>query len=141
MAEELVVPTVIRNLDLETVRKRLVKKKGWTSAHAERMIEEYRECLSLFYFYPGEELVPPSQDLDDVWHEHILDTRGYSEDCQLHFLRELFRLFRQVPREPGTSGGGSRRPTSWRSFGKRMPVLATATSEHFCGGKDSTRPA
>ena len=48
MDEALIGPTVIRNLDLSAVRERLVHKKGWTVAHADRLIEEYREYLALF---------------------------------------------------------------------------------------------
>jgi hypothetical protein len=119
MAEELVVPTVIHNLDLEAVRKRLITKKGWTSAHADRMIEEYREYLALFYFHPEDELVPPSQDLDDVWHEHILDTQRYSEDCQRVFGRFIHHV-------PGLEHGTHRHTEGlertrrhwWQRFGR-----------------------
>src|SRR6185436_10721057 len=116
--EELVVPAVIRDLDLEPVRKRLMRKKGWTSAHADRMIEEYREYLALFYFHPGEELVPPSQDLDDVWHEHILDTQRYSADCQ----RVFGRFIHHVPgldqgTDRHTEGVQRTRRHWWQRFG------------------------
>jgi hypothetical protein len=119
MAKELIVPTVLRHLDLESVRKRLMKKKGWTAAHTDRLIEEYREYLALFYFHPGEELVPPSQELDDVWHEHILDTQRYAEDCQRVFGRFIHHV-------PGLEHGTDRHTEGlertrrhwWQRFGR-----------------------
>jgi hypothetical protein len=60
MNDTLIVPTAIQNLDLSTARERLLQKKGWTAEYADRLIEEYREYLALFYFHPGEELVPPA---------------------------------------------------------------------------------
>ena len=36
MHEALVVPTVIRNLDLSMLRERLIQKKGWTADYADR---------------------------------------------------------------------------------------------------------
>ncbi len=38
MDEQLVVPTVIRNLDLTSVRERLIQKKGWTAEYADRLV-------------------------------------------------------------------------------------------------------
>jgi hypothetical protein len=38
----------------------------------------------LIYFYPNRSLVP-SQDIDHVWHHHILDTMKYAQDCQMLF--------------------------------------------------------
>src|SRR6185503_16294362 len=120
MSEELVLPSVIRNLDLDAVRKRLIAKKGWTAAHADQMVEEYREYLALFYFHPSEELVPPSRDLDDVWHEHILDTQKYADDCQ----RMFGRFVHHVPglehgTERHTEGLERTRRHWWNIFGRK----------------------
>jgi hypothetical protein len=38
----------------------------------------------LIYLYPNRSLVP-SQDIDRVWHHHILDTMKYAQDCQMLF--------------------------------------------------------
>ena len=120
MNDTLIVPTAIQNLDLSTVRERLLQKKGWTAEYADRLIEEYREYLALFYFHPGEELVPPTQDLDDVWHEHILDTRRYAEDCRMVFGRFIHHV-------PGLEQGTDRHAEGlsrtrrhwWQRFGRR----------------------
>jgi hypothetical protein len=137
MDESLVVPTVIRNLDLAAVRDRLIRKKGWTPDYADRLIEEYREYLALFYFHPDEELVPPTQDLDDVWHEHILDTQRYAEDC-----RRVFGRF--VHHVPGLEHGTDRHADGlqrtrrhwWQRFGRdRRHALSFRRNES--GGFDT----
>ena len=118
MSEQLSIPTEIRNLDLDTVQRRLISKKGWTEQHAARMVEEYREYLTLFYHHPGDELVPPTQDLDDVWHEHILDTQRYASDCD----RMFGRFIHHVPglehgTERHTEGLQRTRKHWWQLFG------------------------
>ena len=137
MDEALIVPTVIRNLDLSAVRERLVHKKGWTGAHADRLIEEYREYLALVYFHPGEELVPPTQEIDDVWHEHILDTQRYSDDCRVVFGRFIHHV-------PGLDHGTDRHTEGlhrtrrhwWQRFGRdRRHALSFQRNES--GGFDT----
>ncbi|MBB1419681.1 hypothetical protein H5187_20775 [Pseudoalteromonas sp. SG44-1] len=45
---------------------------------------EYRKFLSLKKWYPKLSLVP-SKLVDKFWHEHILDTRSYMDDCECLF--------------------------------------------------------
>ena len=131
MSEQLSIPAEIRDLDLDTVRRRLVSKKGWTEAHANRVVEEYREYLALFYHHPGEELVPPTQDLDDVWHEHILDTQRYAADCD----RIFGRFIHHVPglehgTEQHTEGLKRTRRHWWQVFGhERRQQLSVRRNE------------
>ena len=137
MDDTLIVPTVIRNLDLSTIRERLIQKKGWAAEYADRLIEEYREYLALFYFHPGEELVPPTQDLDDVWHEHILDTQRYAEDCRLVFGRFIHHV-------PGLDQGTDRHTEGlsrtrrhwWQRFGRRHRQ-ALSFRQNDTGGFDT----
>jgi len=137
MDEHLTVPAVIRDLDLSAVRARLIQKKGWTTAHADRLVEEYREYLALFYFHPGEELVPPSQDLDDVWHEHILDTQRYAADCHNVFGRFIHHI-------PGLEHGTDRHAAGlqrtrshwWQRFG-RQRQHALSFQPNNSGGVDT----
>jgi len=42
---------------------------------------EYRQFLYLLAINPGKTVVPWSQELDDFWHLHILDTGKYAADC------------------------------------------------------------
>ena len=72
-------------LDLEPVRKKFAFKKNWwwlltrSPMNVER---QYRQFLYLIATNPGKTVVPWSHDLDDFWHEHILHTEKYAQDCQ-----------------------------------------------------------
>lgn len=57
-----------------------------TLAQATQAIEQYRRFLFLHHRYPDHPLIP-SQEIDRVWHIHILDTAKYREDCQFLFGR------------------------------------------------------
>lgn len=74
-------PPVIQSLDLSDIRKRLERiEKRFTDTQVLRMENEYRKFLTLLYLYPNEELVP-SPEADIFWHQHILSTRKYQDDC------------------------------------------------------------
>ena len=49
---------------------------------------EYRKFLALHVAYPHAEIVP-CKVVDDMWHQHILDTAGYRDDCDAIFGRFL----------------------------------------------------
>jgi hypothetical protein len=71
-------------LDLKSVRQKFAFKKGWwwRTRHDAKLIErEYRQFLYLIICNPGQTVVPWSHDLDDFWHQHILDTEKYAQDC------------------------------------------------------------
>lgn len=79
--------TRIAALDLEPVRQKLRSKLGWTDDRIAAAEAEYRDFLTLLARHPGETVVPWSEDLDEMWHYHILDTRKYAADCQAIFGR------------------------------------------------------
>ncbi|WNZ27473.1 glycine-rich domain-containing protein-like [Leptolyngbya sp. NK1-12] len=62
------------------------KGPGWPLAQTTHAIEQYRRFLFLHHRYPTAQLVP-SQEIDQVWHIHILDTAKYRQDCQFLFGR------------------------------------------------------
>jgi hypothetical protein len=71
-------------LELKSVRKKFEFKKGWwwRTRHDAALVErEYRQFLYLIIANPGQTVVPWSHDLDDFWHQHILDTAKYAQDC------------------------------------------------------------
>jgi hypothetical protein len=83
-----------RDLDLYSVRDALIEKQGWTTERADAAREEYVRFLLLLQMRPGFMLVPwlDSQgrdDLDQFWHQHILDTAKYSRDCKAVFGRMI----------------------------------------------------
>ena len=76
--------TKIAELDLKSVRQKFAFKKGFwwrLRKSAPRVESEYRQFLYLIATNPGKTVVPWSHDLDDFWHEHILNTAKYAIDC------------------------------------------------------------
>lgn len=49
---------------------------------------EYRRFLALHLAHPDVEILP-CKIVDEVWHQHILDTGAYRADCELIFGRFL----------------------------------------------------
>lgn len=70
----------IEALDLEPIKFKLVKEKGWPLQKADSVEKLYKAYLLLFALYPCEEHVP-TPDIDEMWHSHILDTYKYMADC------------------------------------------------------------
>ncbi|MEW6496929.1 MAG: hypothetical protein AB1589_31065 [Cyanobacteriota bacterium] len=75
----------LKKLDLGLIAHQLLHH-GWTHQQAMRAISCYKMFLSLAYLYPHIPLVP-TQEIDWVWHCHILHTRKYRQDCQMLFGR------------------------------------------------------
>jgi hypothetical protein len=46
--------------------------------------EEYRRFLALKREYPDKDIVP-HKTIDVFWHQHILDTAKYAQDCEAIF--------------------------------------------------------
>jgi len=75
------------DLDLSMVRFKLANPEegvAWTTERLDLAEGEYRKFLALCLAYP-EEVVVPCRLVDEFWHQHILDTRAYREDCQRLF--------------------------------------------------------
>ena len=79
-------------LELNSVRDALMEKQGWPLERAEAARAEYIRFLTLLQRRPGFMLIPwPNKegqdDLDQFWHQHILDTAKYAADCNALFGR------------------------------------------------------
>jgi hypothetical protein len=75
------------DLDLRAIKYALVFKSDgphWSSARADRTELDYRRFLLLMIKYPEVPLVP-TEDIDEFWHAHIMDTRKYAADCDKLF--------------------------------------------------------
>lgn len=60
------------------LKMRLMLKKGWDDRFTELAIEEYRKFLLIVYYSTQRgEMVVPSEVIDEVWHEHLLDSPSY----------------------------------------------------------------
>jgi hypothetical protein len=81
-------------LELNSVRDALMEKQGWSLERAEASRAEYVRFLTLLQKKPGFMLVPwpnaeGQDDLDQFWHQHILDTAKYAADCNCLFGRMI----------------------------------------------------
>jgi hypothetical protein len=103
MLEKLLAKRHIRNLDLSSLRAKLMETQGWSSEHAEEVEGGYKRFLyALAHKEPEDMLSPPSQEIDEFWHQHILDTRKYREDCNAVFGH-------YIDHTPGLAPGPQRR--------------------------------
>jgi hypothetical protein len=76
-------------LDLTDVRKKLAdpeEGKGYSQAHLDLLEAEYRKFLALRLAHPEASIVP-CKIVDEMWHQHILDTIAYRDDCDAIFGR------------------------------------------------------
>ena len=74
----------VEALDLTVIVHKLVKEYGWDVDRARDAEHQYR----LFLLAAADGLrsqavliSPPTEDVDEFWHQHILDTRRYCRDC------------------------------------------------------------
>jgi hypothetical protein len=82
----------IENLDLTIIIKQLTydsKKTGWTRRDAKIGVRLYKNYLLLLKKYGAKYILPPSLEIDDLWHQHILNTKRYHKDCQAIFGKYL----------------------------------------------------
>jgi hypothetical protein len=80
----------IQHLDLEMIKLKLQdpeEGEGWSVELCNEAEKEYKRFLALKRRYPEKEIVP-NGPVDKFWHQHILDTEKYAEDC-----KQLFGFF------------------------------------------------
>lgn len=80
---------------------KLARKLGWTSGFARRVIGEYKKFLYLGVV--SERAVTPSKVIDQIWHEHLLFSRGYREFCRDVLQREFDHHPELLPVDEQTS--------------------------------------
>jgi len=115
----------LKRLDLEPIAYKLMhpsEGKGWTYQETKQAIAGYLNFLSLIHLYPNLSLVP-TQEIDQVWHHHILDTMKYAQDCQM-----LFGYFVHHFPYFGLRGESDRH--NWQAAVEQTQVLF---QEHFGG--------
>ena len=74
----------INSIDFTMVKQKIQDKEeglGWSAAQCDDVEIEYKKFLALKRSYPDKEVVPNKQ-VDLFWHQHILDTQKYAEDCE-----------------------------------------------------------
>jgi hypothetical protein len=83
-----------RSLDLGPLAHQLMHPRsscGWSRAKTIQGIARYLAFLYLVEQYARLQLVP-TQEVDQVWHQHILDTQKYAEDCH-HLFGQIIHHF------------------------------------------------
>lgn len=54
----------------------------WDVSEVDQAVVYYKNFLYLNKKYAGDyPIIPPSLEVDEIWHHHILDTREYIKDC------------------------------------------------------------
>ena len=79
--------TALSSIDFGPIAYKLMNPEEgepWSLLRATQAIEQYRRFLFLSKHYPNHRIVP-SREVDQVWHNHILDTAKYREDCDTLF--------------------------------------------------------
>lgn len=90
------IPTVeqarqyINAIDFSNIINKLVNYHGWLRKEALAVCEMYRRFL--FLNKKHQESLPPSEEIDEFWHMHILDTKKYIVDCQ-HIFGKYFHHY------------------------------------------------
>jgi hypothetical protein len=70
---------------MRSIITRAAEKNGWSRAETEAAAREYRRYLLLRYLHPGIRIAGINRNGDQLWHEHIIDTHKYREDCMRIF--------------------------------------------------------
>jgi len=80
---------LVSKWDFTLTKKKLLEPEyaGWSKSRVEKAEQDYKKYLAVTQALGGYQLVP-NGDIDRFWHEHILDTRRYAQDCT-----ELFSGF------------------------------------------------
>lgn len=89
LTSEAALALLAERLDLSDVRLKLAdpeEGKGYSSDQLDLAEAEYRKFLALHLMYPDADIVPCKM-VDEIWHQHILDTAAYREDCDAIFGR------------------------------------------------------
>jgi len=80
--------------------KRLARENNWTVDYAKRVMNEYKRFvfLAMTLGYP----VTPSDEIDQVWHLHLIYTKAYWEE----FCKDIIRVpFHHHPTKGGKKEG------------------------------------
>ena len=73
----------IATLDFNMIKLKLQDKDegaGWSQEKCHVVELEYKRFLALKKAYPEKDIVP-NREVDTFWHQHILDTAKYAQDC------------------------------------------------------------
>ncbi len=75
----------IYSIDFKKIIYKMVKQQNWFEDDALETSKLYRNYLFLVKKYGEKVNLIPSSDIDEFWHNHILDTQNYVSDCNAIF--------------------------------------------------------
>jgi len=138
------VREAIENIDLEPIKVKLMDKdegQGWTLNQANEIEVWYRRFLFLSWKHQEQSIVP-NKLVDKFWHQHILDTRKYAEDCEriFGFFFHHFPYFGMRGAEDKANLDSCFTETNElfvQEFGAAMPIEMDGSGSCDSCGKDS----
>lgn len=73
----------VAQLNLQKMAERVQREHPeWNSERTAAALMEYQRFLVMAALFPQEEIMPITDDMDHVWHAHILHTTQYAEDSE-----------------------------------------------------------
>ncbi len=81
----------IDSLDLDFIRDRMLIKYKWKEQRVDDAILGYKQYLYMTQVLNSP--ISPGGDVDEIWHQHILHTNKYGDDC----MRVLGRFLHHIP--------------------------------------------
>lgn len=82
---EITIESIERCLDMKDVLAKAKENYKWSDEQASEALKNYMKHWFLAAKHPNQPLAAISKAADDLWHQHILDTRKYTIDCQRVF--------------------------------------------------------
>lgn len=76
---------MVDSINLEPIINRMIQTYRWSDKGARKVAALYRNFLYLKKKYGKQYLLPPSVEIDEFWHNHILHTEKYFSDCLFLF--------------------------------------------------------
>lgn len=75
----------IDHLDFKMIVKKMILEQNWDRYSAENCAQLYKNFLFLKKKFGEKYNIPPNKEIDQFWHNHILDTENYIKDCTAIF--------------------------------------------------------
>ena len=133
----------VNKIDLSLINKILQYENPtfWTENVLTETEASYRKFLVLNFLYPSETIVV-NKILDDYWHQHILDTEKYADDCQKffgYFLHHYpyFGINGEEDKQKNREGFASTQQLWEETFNSPMTNTTTLTLDKVLGIYDT----
>ena len=118
----------VASMDLSPVVLQLVNYQGWTEDRARAAEHRYRRFFYLKATMP-EGKASPTPEVDEFWHQHIINTERYGPDCQ----RVAGRFFHHTFLSPDDPADARELSDVWLSTWVRYEALFEEPYEETVG--------